>query len=405
MKKKTVSGITLTLLLIGMLTLAFNIQQVKAEPTTIIVPDDYPTIQEAINAANEEDTIFVKNGTYNENICIWKSISLTGQSNDNTIIDGNGTGSNTAIFVSANNVNISDFTIRNIYYGIMLSYSNGCSVVGNNFENCNEGVEANHSNSSLISSNNANSNYVGIFVYYSFDTIVSSNNASENYFGIDVYASSNSTVCGNIANSNDRGILIRHSKSSLVTYNIVGNNTGYGIDIEWSENSTVYHNSLIDNNEQVLVFHSLNTTWDDDYPSGGNYWSDYTDVDLFSGPYQNISGSDGIWDHSYVINANNQDNYPLVEPWSPKPPSPVEATQELIETIETWKLPKGVENSLTSKLDNVIHLLDKGNEKGSTHKLIVLLNQVGALRGKKLTTEQANYLIAEAQRIIDLIKG
>jgi hypothetical protein len=84
-------------------------------------------------------------------------------------------------------------------------------------------------------------------------------------------------------------------------------------------------------------------------------------------------------------------------------PSPaVEATQELIETIETWNLSKGVENCLTSKLNNVIHLLDKRNEKGATHKLIVVVNQVEALRGKKLTIEQAEYLISEAQRIIDL---
>jgi len=45
----------------------------------------------------------------------------------------------------------------------------------------------------------------------------------------------------------------------------------------------------------------------------------YTDVDSFSGPSQNESGSDGIWDHPYIINADNQDRYPLVEPWTPTP--------------------------------------------------------------------------------------
>lgn len=55
--RKTVSGIVLTLLLICMLTFAFDIQPVESEPTTIAVPDDYPTIQEAINHADEGDTI------------------------------------------------------------------------------------------------------------------------------------------------------------------------------------------------------------------------------------------------------------------------------------------------------------------------------------------------------------
>mgnify|MGYP003884661645 CR=1 FL=1 len=43
----------MTLLLIGMLSSAFNIQPVKAEPKTIIVPDDYSSIQEAINRAKK----------------------------------------------------------------------------------------------------------------------------------------------------------------------------------------------------------------------------------------------------------------------------------------------------------------------------------------------------------------
>ena len=61
MKRKAVSGIVLMLLLSSILSSAFNIQPAKAEPTTITVPDDYPTIQEAINHAwkreNEADKI------------------------------------------------------------------------------------------------------------------------------------------------------------------------------------------------------------------------------------------------------------------------------------------------------------------------------------------------------------
>jgi len=53
--------------------------------------------------------------------------------------------------------------------------------------------------------------------------------------------------------------------------------------------------------------------------------------------------------------------------------------QRLIETIETWNLPKGTENSLTSKLQDALHLLDIGNENGATHKLMDFINQVEAL--------------------------
>jgi len=55
-------------------------------------------------------------------------------------------------------------------------------------------------------------------------------------------------------------------------------------------------------------------------------------------------------------------------------------------------------------LRDATHLLDIGNENGAVHKLLDLISQVEALRGKKLTNEQADYLTSEAQRIIDLIK-
>jgi len=60
---------------------------------------------------------------------------------------------------------------------------------------------------------------------------------------------------------------------------------------------------------------SSDSVWDDGYPSGGNYWSDYVGVDLFSGPYQNITGCDGIGDTPILF----RDRYPLMHPWPPFP--------------------------------------------------------------------------------------
>jgi hypothetical protein len=70
----------------------------------------------------------------------------------------------------------------------------------------------------------------------------------------------------------------------------------------------------------VEVIGDCINVWDDGYPSGGNYWSDYTGVDLYSGPYQNETSSDGIGDTPYDIDENNVDHYPLMKPWTPKPP-------------------------------------------------------------------------------------
>ncbi len=60
---------------------------VNAESNTIVVPDDYSSIQEAINNAIEGNTIFIKKGTYVENPVVNKSVSLIGEDRDSTVID------------------------------------------------------------------------------------------------------------------------------------------------------------------------------------------------------------------------------------------------------------------------------------------------------------------------------
>jgi nitrous oxidase accessory protein NosD len=110
MEKKTVSAIMLTMLLTSMLTLALNIQPAKAELTTIIVPDDYATIQEAINNANEGDTVFVRKGTYYETVIVNKTISLVGENAYNTTIDGGGLATY-IVSVTSNDAQVSGFRI------------------------------------------------------------------------------------------------------------------------------------------------------------------------------------------------------------------------------------------------------------------------------------------------------
>lgn len=86
---------------------------------------------------------------------------------------------------------------------------------------------------------------------------------------------------------------------------IVGNtliNNDYGIAITCSSNNVIYHNNFVGNYEDTSISRSINV-WDDGYPSGGNYWSNYNGTD---------SNNDGIGDTPYIIDQNNTDNYPLV---------------------------------------------------------------------------------------------
>ena len=118
---------------------------VKASPKTITVPDDYPTIQEAIDNANAGDTVFVEQGVYQEETLeINKPLTLTGEETDKTEINLNPPLVNytfiyvpmvvhsTAITINANNVKISGFTISMI--DDKYNYLGGISANGNNIQ-------------------------------------------------------------------------------------------------------------------------------------------------------------------------------------------------------------------------------------------------------------------------------
>lgn len=115
------------------------------------------------------------------------------------------------------------------------------------------------------------------------------------------------------ANRSGWGIALSLSTNCSIHENNITNNR-WGIYFYCSSNNNIYHNNFIGNTEQVHSINSTNT-WDDGYPSGGNYWSDYAGVDVKSGPNQDLSGSDGIGDTPYVIDASHQDRYPLMNPW------------------------------------------------------------------------------------------
>ena len=102
-----ISIFTLVLLLLLLLNMAKT--DVKSSSGIIRVPEDYPVIQWAINAAKPGDTILVSEGTYYERIVINKTLNLLGENRDKTIIDARGTG--TVVAITADNVNFSGFTI------------------------------------------------------------------------------------------------------------------------------------------------------------------------------------------------------------------------------------------------------------------------------------------------------
>jgi parallel beta-helix repeat protein len=121
------------------------------------------------------------------------------------------------------------------------------------------------------------------------------------------------------------GLTFFKSDNNLVINSRIVNNS-VGVCLYGSSGNVFYHNSFVDVDKPVISNFQgpgsppsgpcLINKWDDGYPSGGNYWSDYNGVDLKMGPSQNQSGSDGIGDTPYIIDANNTDRYPLMAPFN-----------------------------------------------------------------------------------------
>jgi len=131
----------------------------------------------------------------------------------------------------------------------------------------------------------------------------------------------NVTISGNRGPLLYGGLTLFNSTKNIIVNSLISNNT-VGICAYKSNGNIFYHNTFADNSIHVVSnFNSpfsqpsgslSKNIWDNGYPSGGNYWSNYCGTDLFGGPHQNEAGSDGICDYFYKIDADNQDNYPLM---------------------------------------------------------------------------------------------
>lgn len=364
MLKRIVSGIILILILMSILTLAFHIQPVKAAMK--IVPDDYRTIQEAINAANPRDAIQVRVGTYYENVVVNKTISLVGENSNTTVIDGNGTWLN-VITIAADCVNIAGFSITGGDSAICFPrHCSNTSIINCNIYNNDKGVSHSEpcSRTSVIECDIFNNRY-GISLCGSSHVIGNCNVFSNDLDGIFLSTPSDRCIIANCSvwNNKESGISVPVSsyhviKNSYIFNNTMGvsfignginsvtdhtvtncyiSNNTYGVYLsstlyshitvtncnisnnEWgvylgsySNWNHIYHNNFISNANQAKD--QSTNLWDDDYPSGGNYWDNYTGLDLYSGLYQNETGSDGIGDKPYIIEGGGVDEYPLMNP-------------------------------------------------------------------------------------------
>jgi len=249
-------------------------------------PNNYTKIQDAINDANDGDTVFVYNGTYYENIVVNKAINLIGENKVNTIIDGSKSGD--VVYVSVDNVNIRNLTIQNSGSewkdaGIKLKDIQNCHIKDNNISNNDgNGIFLLDSSKCIITNNTLNSNnengiclmnnsvsnsiigntinytrVCGIHLFYSSNNSITGNIISNTQLlnGICLLSSSNNNHIRNNNISNNDGNQAIYSDSSIncdITNNTIINNSGDGIYL--NGNGTIKNNTIINNSGDGISF-------------------------------------------------------------------------------------------------------------------------------------------------------
>ncbi|MEM3731260.1 MAG: NosD domain-containing protein [Candidatus Bathyarchaeia archaeon] len=251
------------LLMLGIAQFCLSSSQ---NPRIIRVPNNYPTIQEAVDAASPEDTLLVAPGVYYENVVINKPLRLVGEDRNDTIIDGGGYNwdrMTKAISVFSGNVTIEGFTIKNAFYGIYAEGVDGLILQNLILTSNAMGVRVINTHAAIIQKSVAFLNVHGIFVEDSSMCIIKDNTLANNWGGypdlllgggIDLVGSNNSIVANNFLTEHRVATIeLAEAYRNIVANNTTVKNGHGGIEIHGSHENLIVNNTSIEDETGVYI--------------------------------------------------------------------------------------------------------------------------------------------------------
>lgn len=313
---------------------------VEARPD-IWVPDDYAKIQWAVGNSTDGDTIRVRNGSYTENVVVYKSVRIIGNGSDTTNVTAsspflhvfhinvsdveisgfNITGAtgwlNAGIYVEGNSSTIEENIITGNWHGIYLNKSWYSTISQNNVtSNLSDGILLDKSSSNVISNNpnisfngappTADGNGIFLLALSTNNTMSNNNLANNTLNGISLANSNNNTISDNQVWRNGvskvlgqrYGINALNSDHTIVSSNNASGNKGHGIYLDNSNNSTVSDNIASSNGLHGIFLNNLDNTTvtHNNVTSNNNFgiWLDNCDSCEISGNNVTSNLGDGI---------------------------------------------------------------------------------------------------------------
>ena len=325
-------------------------------------PNNYTSIQSAINDASNGYTIYVYPGNYNESIVMNKSISLIGIENNGEKPVISTSENKSTVIVEADGCIFRGFTMlsgrglriisnENIVENNRVMYSKGLGIslygssnnliknneVTNGFNN---GIHLRKSSDNIITRNIVSANSeTGIVVFDHSDyNIISYNNVTKNFHGMEIGEDANdSTISFNHVYFNQQyGICVDTSNNVSILNNTIHNHAYGGLQLMDCSNCTVSGNEIYYNDRGIIMDGSYRMPWTkshDNIISGNNVYSN-SDI----GMYLEDSRENYIIKNNFINNGMNAYFSLFIETDDPNPPRPIHNTWDN-NYWSDWSLP------------------------------------------------------------------
>ena len=257
-------GLALLMLVsLGALLLAV-VSIAGAEGATITVPDDYPTINSAIENATDYDTLFIKDGNYTETVVIWRPLTVMGESRDGTIIWSENP---FAVLMVSHKTSLSRLTVGGTTVGAgLILQATGCTVEDVTIKESLWGLWVNRGDNNVIRDVDCVDNqWQGLLVEEADHNVFEDVECVGNNEGAMARAAIDNTFrnCSFLMNRNQGfvGMMLEafYANNGLVLVGCeASGNNGTGIEVQYFDRVTVDNCTVDDNGMHGIYFTQCN---------------------------------------------------------------------------------------------------------------------------------------------------